>query len=148
MGVGDFYYELAVQAIHICMRDQAQTGGFMLLSSLRQQLQEQRGTKAAPISSNDIELAIRKMKTLGNGFEVIKVGTQKVVQSVPFELSSDDMVAMTLAQQHHGYVTKTLLLQQGWTPDRFRVTVVSSFVHLQSLIIPRKYRLTWKGRPN
>ena len=55
LGVGDFYYERGVQAIQVCMREQARTGGLMLLSDLVTEIRVLRGTKSQPISKNDIE---------------------------------------------------------------------------------------------
>lgn len=50
LGVGDFYYELGVQAIQICMREQEKTGGLMLLSNLQEHIQTLRGKRSVKIS--------------------------------------------------------------------------------------------------
>ena len=94
----------------------------MLLSDLVTEIRVLRGTKSQPISKNDIEVAVKKMKGLGNGFEIIKIGSQKVVQSIPYELSIDHMAIMSLAQGNGGYVTSGLLQRDGWTGERVRVT--------------------------
>ena len=36
LGVGDFYYELGVQAVEICIATRPQNGGIMTLSELQQ----------------------------------------------------------------------------------------------------------------
>lgn len=36
LGVGDFYYELGVQAVEVCIAIRPQNGGIMMLSELHQ----------------------------------------------------------------------------------------------------------------
>jgi len=36
LGVGDFYYELGVQAVEICIATRSQNGGIMTLNELHQ----------------------------------------------------------------------------------------------------------------
>lgn len=43
LGFGDFYYELAVQIIEICMASSHRTGGLMEAGELRQRLLKSRG---------------------------------------------------------------------------------------------------------
>lgn len=45
---------------------------------------------------DDIERAAKKLKTLGSGFQVLSVGSQKMVQSVPCELRFDKACVMYL----------------------------------------------------
>lgn len=63
------------------------------------------------------------MSALGNGFDIIKVGSQKLVQSVPYELSTDHMAVMGVAQENC-FVTVSQLLAAGWTKDRISVAMV------------------------
>ena len=63
------------------------------------------------------------MRALGNGFDIIKIGSKKLVQSIPYELSTDHMTVMALAQDSH-YVTASQLQEAGWTKDRIRITLV------------------------
>lgn len=43
LGVGDFYYELGVQIVEVCMAVSHKTGGLMELNELRQRLVKGRG---------------------------------------------------------------------------------------------------------
>ena len=52
-------------------------------------MQRRRGTAAEPVSTDDIVRAIGKLKALGNGFRLVKLGNKSLVQSVPGELSQD-----------------------------------------------------------
>ena len=63
------------------------------------------------------------MKELGNGFEIIQVGQQKLVQSIPYELSTDHMSVIANAQPT-GYVTVSQLIALGWRKDRITVALV------------------------
>lgn len=43
LGVGDFYYELGVQIVEVCMAASHRTGGLMELGDLRKKLVQARG---------------------------------------------------------------------------------------------------------
>ena len=43
LGFGDFYYELAVQIVEVCMATSHKTGGLMELGELRRRLIKSRG---------------------------------------------------------------------------------------------------------
>lgn len=68
------------------------------------------------------------MSALGNGFDIIKVGSQKLVQSIPYELSTDHMAVMVIAQ-NSCFVTVSQLLNAGWSKDRISVAMVCSFLN-------------------
>jgi ESCRT-II complex subunit VPS22 len=40
LGVGDFYYELAVQVVEICLRTRASNGGLIYVREMRDRLQQ------------------------------------------------------------------------------------------------------------
>lgn len=50
LGVGDFYYELAVQIIEICLRTRPQNGGIIAMDDLLNLLRLRRGSKAQAVS--------------------------------------------------------------------------------------------------
>ena len=62
------------------------------------------------MSEDDILRAIGKLKALGSGFQVVKIGSQKLVRSVPGELNTDKSVLLELAQGR-GYVSEAQLEQ-------------------------------------
>ena len=45
LGIGDFYYELAVQIVEICMSTRAQNGGYLSISELQNILMSKRKTQ-------------------------------------------------------------------------------------------------------
>lgn len=50
LGVGDFYYELGVQIIEICMQSRELNGGFMEMETIVSQLTQKRGIQAEIIT--------------------------------------------------------------------------------------------------
>ncbi|VAI20120.1 unnamed protein product [Triticum turgidum subsp. durum] len=104
LGIGDFYYELGVQIVDICIATRSHNGGLIDLLELRKLLCQKRKTDLGSLSSDDCLRAISKLKVLGSGFEVISVGKKKLVRSVPTELNKDHNGILELAQAK-GYVT-------------------------------------------
>ncbi|KAK4383404.1 Vacuolar protein sorting-associated protein [Sesamum angolense] len=104
LGIGDFYYELGVQIVDICLATRPHNGGLISLEELCKLLgQRRRGAREA-VSQDDCLRAISKLKVLGNGFEVISIGKKKLVRSVPTELNKDHNEILELAQVQ-GFVT-------------------------------------------
>lgn len=71
LGMGDFYYELGVQVVEVCLALNHVTGGLMELDELRRRLIAARGQKALhqEITAEDILMAAKKLKIFGNGYD-------------------------------------------------------------------------------
>lgn len=69
LGMGDFYYELGVQVVEVCLALNHINGGLMELSELRKRLIAARGQKAIhqEITNEDILMAAKKLRIFGNG---------------------------------------------------------------------------------
>jgi len=126
LGVGDFYYELGVQVVEVCLATSHSTGGLMTLDKLKERLIQSRGRNKQEISSDDILMAIRKLKTLGNGFTVIPLGgsdgstSRYLVQSIPGELTMDHTQLLQEAEST-GYVSPSQLKAKlGWQEERIQ----------------------------
>jgi len=120
LGVGDFYYELAVQIIEVCLSTSHMNGGVMTLDELRQRLAKSRSrSRKELISVDDILRAIDKLKVLGSGFELIALGGGRyLVQSVPGELNMDHTKVLQLAEDT-SYVTRELVVDKlTWDEQR------------------------------
>lgn len=119
LGFGDFYYELSVQIVEVCMAASHRTGGLMDVGELRKRLIKSRG-KNQDISNDDILRAIKKLKSLGNGFTLVPLGGDKyLVQSIPGELSMDQTVILQQAESKGGLVSvKSLNSDLKWDKDR------------------------------
>ena len=96
-GVGDFYYQLAVQVVDVCISTRNQNGGIIELSELLSRLDHLR-SHTGNISNEDILRAIDKLTILRSGYSIIRVGNQTLIQSLPNELNSDDKSVIELAQ--------------------------------------------------
>ncbi|XP_055384895.1 vacuolar-sorting protein SNF8 [Condylostylus longicornis] len=123
LGMGDFYYELGVQIVEVCLAANHATGGLMELDELRKRLVSSRGQNAIhqEITNDDILTAAKKLKIFGNGFVVYPVGKGKyMVQSIPGELSLEETTILTAASNtEQGFITLSLLTKElGWTNFR------------------------------
>jgi len=118
LGVGDFYYELAVQIVEVCLRTKSRNGGLIEVDELRGYLEKMRGRNSQPISNDDLERAAKKLKVLGSGFQLISVGNRTMVQSVPCELNTDHTTVLVLAQDSKFVTSSTLQKELQWRKDR------------------------------
>ena len=119
LGVGDFYYELGVQAVEICIATRPYNGGIVKLSDLHQKLMKTRGKYGQDISVEDVRTAIKKLKVLGTGFALLGSGSKQIVQSVPGELNMDHTKILELAQQNNGKVSLSDIEKSlSWKEER------------------------------
>ncbi|KAM6312030.1 vacuolar-sorting protein SNF8 isoform 1-T1 [Podargus strigoides] len=124
LGVGDFYYELGVQIIEVCLALKHRNGGLITLEELHQQVLKGRGKFAQDVSQDDLLRAIKKLKVLGNGFGIIPVGGTYLIQSVPAELNMDHTVVLQLAEKK-GYVTVSEIRSSlKWETERAKQVLV------------------------
>lgn len=121
LGIGDFYYELAVQIVEICFSMRAETGGLLEMNFLISKLKKMRGNKSE-ITEEDVEISIKTLEPLGSGYEIIKLNTRTFVQSVPRELSQDQSNLLRKASERGGKINYEAFLAV-WTTERFENTV-------------------------
>lgn len=117
LGIGDFYYELGVQIVEVCLATNDTNGGLISLDELRQRLIKARGKSQhhQEITIEDLLCAARKLKIFGNGFTVVPVGKGKyLVQSVPGELSMDHTAV--LQQVRHRLLINIWQNSLSWMP--------------------------------
>lgn len=120
-GMNDFYYELAVQAVEVCLRARNRSGGLLRMSILHDALAKIRGKYQQEITADDIERAIQTLQVLGNGYSIVKVRGEKLVQSVPREMNADHTQILELAQDppNIGRVTASeIQASLKWEPQR------------------------------
>jgi len=76
------------------------------------------------VNEEDVVRAIKTLKPLGAGYEVLTVGTRKMVRSVPRELDGDQAAVLSLARETGGrLVERTLAERSGWTRERAHVAL-------------------------
>nr|SVE74316.1 EOG090X09XM [Daphnia barbata] len=105
LGVGDFYYEISVQVIEVCLATSQWNGGLITLGELRQRLIKARGKAQhhQNISNDDIIRAIKKLKVLGSGFTIISLketqdSSDILIRSIPGELNADHTAVLKVAE--------------------------------------------------
>jgi ESCRT-II complex subunit VPS22 len=127
LGIGEFYYELAVKVAEVCIASRSRNGGIISASEVKSIL-EKRGTKfkfaessnSSNYTKDDIIACTKKLSVLGSGFRTIQVGKTTMIVSVPTELDHDHMEIMSLAQHHadRGVTLPQIMDDTGWTKDR------------------------------
>lgn len=146
LGLGDFYYELGVQIIEICIAARSLNGGLLDLKVLERFLTKRRGSAAEAVGQSDIVAAIKKLKVLGNGFDLVTLGDQLYVRSVPGELNTDKNRVLELAQDR-GYLSKQELMERAnWSITRAEETLEELLKEGFALIddgAPDGIRLFW-----
>ncbi|XP_051161269.1 vacuolar-sorting protein SNF8 [Leptopilina boulardi] len=123
LGIGDFYYELAVQIVEVCLATNYKNGGLISLDELRERLIQARGRRKEhqEITNEDLLAAAKKLKIFGNGFSVVPIGRGKyLVQSVPGELSMDHTaVLQQVSLSGNAYISKSVLQKElKWEDGR------------------------------
>jgi ESCRT-II complex subunit VPS22 len=146
LGLGDFYYELGVQVVEACMATRELNGGLLDLVTLHRLVLRRRGSLADPISPDDIIQAVKKLKVLGGGFDLVKIGQQQYIRSVPGELNTDKNKILEVAQGT-GYVSeKGLQGSTGWTSTRISIALQALLQEGLALVddgAPDSQRLYW-----
>ncbi|BFZ53156.1 ESCRT II complex subunit Dot2 [Savitreella phatthalungensis] len=119
LGIADIYNELAVQVIEHCRRSRASDGGMIAATDLTAKLNARRAKfGGVAISEDDIERAVARLKVLESGFEVIQVGSRRMVRSVPRELDGDEATVLETCEIV-GLVSRSMLvLNLGWDTGR------------------------------
>ncbi|CAG2101895.1 unnamed protein product [Medioppia subpectinata] len=131
LGVGDFYYELAVQAIEVCMSTSHRNGGLIGINELHSRVLQSRNTanlrQQKPddeISVDDLIRAIDKLSKLGSGLKLMSCGKTYIVQSIASELSLDQNTVIQTAQSGNGSVSLPLLIKDlQWTEERAKKAI-------------------------
>lgn len=123
LGVGEFYYELAVQIIQVCLQTRATNGGIMSLGELHSRIVKHGGKSRAKITIEDIKRSIEKIGILGGGFKIITSEGREMLLSVPMEFNMDHELLLREAQQC-SFVRKERVLQRcNWSPERFVIAM-------------------------
>lgn len=132
----NFYFELGVLIIQICMKTRSLNGGIIsiddLLKTLRSNYPHHKDT-----TKQDIEKSINKLTRLGNGLRLVKLGKTTVLISVPLELNKDHEQLLEVARENnlipnststvnYSFVDASLMeISCGWSSERFDVVIQS-----------------------
>ena len=126
LGVGDFYFELGVVVVQVCLETRASNGGLITIRELveRSQANYASTSRTQKIEEQDVMRSIEKMSVLGGGFRVIKIGSENFVLSTPLEISTDHETLISEAQMGHNQLTEELFVSKyGWSSERFMLGI-------------------------
>lgn len=133
LGVGDFYYELAIQALDVCFVSRSRNGGLISLHELTERLRSKRQTVAhktstfesaktqshSIISQDDVLRAIESLSVLGGGISILTIGGKKMILSVPCEVTQDHSNILDIASRQGGCISVSDICEVlGWEVER------------------------------
>lgn len=122
LGVGDFYYELGVQIVELCVATSHRNGGVLSLEEVIRKLNHRR-RQDNQISGDDIVRAVKKLRILGSGMEVVATGSSQFIYSIPGELSMDHTTVLQLAEKNGHMTVASAASDLGWTHERVSRTL-------------------------
>lgn len=73
--------------------------------------------------SDDVERAVGKLAALGSGFKIVQVGNERMVQSVPTELSVDHTRALGACRETGCTTLKQIQEKLQWDTQRAQNTL-------------------------
>ena len=130
LGVGDFYFELAVQLLDVCITTRQTNGGLIHMDELIERLERKHGTRSKSICSDDVLVAVKKCKVLGSGLRVVNVKRpdqdigHQYISSMPEEFSADHIQLILTAESHQPFVTCDSLAQLlSWPHERLHTAI-------------------------
>lgn len=130
LNLTEFYYNLAIQIITICIALREKKGALIEINELRQYLIHHR--KSNDITILDIEKAIESVSELKCGFQIIDIKNSKAVMTVPMQLSNDTNVIIELASANKGWIGYSLCYEKtGMSRNRFDATIVKYLFKIQ-----------------
>ncbi len=123
LGIGDFYYELSVKILNICLQTRSINGGIITLKDLLYRLRDYHGKNQSimRINREDLLRALEKVSVLGNSIRVVSLPSkEKVVLSIPMEINVEHEIIINYAMESNGCIPRDqFLLSSNWTLDRF-----------------------------
>ena len=112
LGVSQFYTELSIQIVDVCLSTRELNGGLISMDDLIKCINVMKGSNAVELSEDDIERAVSKLAVLKGGFKVLSSGSQKHVLSVPVELNQDNSEILKLVKDQGGWVTPNFIANE------------------------------------
>lgn len=126
LGVGDFYYELAIQIVEVFLSTSHINGGIITIEDLLSRVLASRNTNKTlkstdSITTEDILESIKKLKVLGSNIKEIPSKNSYIIHATPAELNSDHIAISHSAHSTQGYVGQELLREKlDWSDERIQ----------------------------
>ncbi|KEG13025.1 ESCRT-II complex subunit VPS22 [Trypanosoma grayi] len=99
LGLGDFYYGLASRVVEVCIKERKFCGSYVPLQRIVQLMKKRytsdgKGGNRNDITEGDVCMALDKLHVLGDGYNVVKLGGVKYIQTTPDGSRSADDVPL------------------------------------------------------
>lgn len=151
LGVGDFYYELGIQILDVCISTRPVNGGVLELQDLLRRVRAARRGRGSAINEKDVEQAIDKLRLFGNGLRLVRASGRTLVVSVPQELSEDSTLLVSALVDAGGHSSAAGLASHlRWPADRVergvRSIVAEGLVWVDDTSSERLYWLPAESR--
>lgn len=104
LGVGNFYHELSIKMIDVCLKQKKANGGILPLEDVLKQVQATY-KKPPKMNEKDIETALKNLKVLGSGYCIVQIGKKKYMKTTSFDIDEDQTALLALAEGK-GYFTQ------------------------------------------
>lgn len=116
LGVGDFYFELAIQIVEVFLSTSHRNGGIMSIEELLSRVLASRNVSknvnlrnTDSITTEDILEAIKKLKVLGSNIREIRTENSYMIHATPAELNSDHLEITKIASDLRGMVSESII---------------------------------------
>ena len=110
LGLGDWQYELGIQIIDVCVSTKHLNGGLIRVEDLiRGVLRLRTGKDPFSIKGKEVEKnldysideediirSLKVLKPLGSGYQILEIGSQKWIRSIPKEFNEDESLVLNL----------------------------------------------------
>ena len=123
LGIGDFYFDLGVVIIEICLKTRAEYGGLISVSDLLRRIHLSSKGGRKDVSINDINRAVEKIAVLGSGFRMVQIMGNPMVLSLPVELNKDHEDIINEAQDSGSVSELSMTSMHGWSAERFGIAI-------------------------
>lgn len=123
IGSGQFYSELGVQVLTICLTTREMNGGIIDVNEVITILEKQ---GRSGVGMEDISRAMRDLEILGGGVKIKRAGNKMLIISVPEELNSDQSLILEFASEQvpAGQLTEEdIITKFNWTPQRIELVL-------------------------
>lgn len=126
LGVGDFYYELAIQIVEVFISTSHINGGIMPIEELLRRVLASRNSNLEAtdsITTEDILEAIKKLRVLGSSIREIPSKGSYIIHAIPAELNSDHIDITQIAHER-GYISESILSDKlQWSQERIEKAI-------------------------
>lgn len=75
LGIGNYYFELAVRIVQVSVETRLMNGGIIALKDLTNKLNSSGVKDSLGISEEDVKRGVLKLGCLGNGYKLIEVSS-------------------------------------------------------------------------